>query len=57
MQAWADYLDLLKENGGTGRMLGKAEILEGSNRTYKLVSRVTVKNEAAQNRTCRHFDA
>lgn len=31
MQAWADYLDFLKENGGTGRMLRKEDRLGGNN--------------------------
>lgn len=28
MQAWADYLDLLKENGGAGKMIRKEDKLE-----------------------------
>jgi len=27
--SWADYLDVLKENGGAGRMLRRPDMLEG----------------------------
>jgi hypothetical protein len=38
MQAWADYLDLLKENGRKGKMIRKEDQLE----RYQIGSPVSV---------------
>jgi hypothetical protein len=33
MQAWADYLDLLKENSGPGKMIRKEDAVDGYHAT------------------------
>lgn len=33
MQAWADYLDLLKENGGAGKLIRKEDAVDGNRAT------------------------